>query len=117
MRYSCKTTSIENGESKRYATPYSYYKGSELVGRAVLTKKIAGKWKGWHLLSNVIIYPKFRGQGLCKKMLKCIIKKHGEKKVYLEVDNKNLPAVNCYLNCRFIKKEQIGKLIIMILQT
>jgi len=50
-------------------------------------------------------------------MLKCIIKKHGEKKVYLEVDNKNLPAVNCYLNCRFIKKEQIGKLIIMILQT
>lgn len=113
MVYKCKVTDIEWGESKKYATPYTYFKDDKPIGRVVFTKKIGGKWKGWYRLSNVIIYPEYRGIGLCDKMLKCALKKYNNEKVYLEVDKNNTSAIKCYLKCGFKVKDD-GKKIIMI---
>lgn len=96
MGYKCKITEIQKGESKQYATAYTYFSDDKPIGRVVLTKKIAGKWKDSYLLSNVIIYPEYRGFGLCDKMLKCVLKKYTNEKVYLEVEENNIPAVKCY---------------------
>ena len=114
MVYKCKITEIEKGESKQYATAYTYFSDDKPIGRVVLTKKIAGKWKDWYLLSNVVIYPEFRGLGLCGKMLKCVLKKYANEKIYLEVKEENIPAVKCYIKSGFEIQDKIKKLLIMI---
>lgn len=114
MGYKCKITEIQKGESKQYATAYTYFSDDKPIGRVVLTKKIAGKWKDSYLLSNVIIYPEYRGLGLCDKMLKCVLKKYINKKVYLEVEENNIPAVKCYTKCGFKIKDRDKKIIVMI---
>jgi len=48
-------------------------------------------------------------------MLKCVFKKYTNEKVYLEVDENNIPAIKCYTNCGFTIKEKIKKNYIMIL--
>jgi len=144
MVYKCKITDVQPGESIKYATPYTYFSDNKQVGRVVFTKKIAGKWKDWYNLSNVIIYSEFRGlgttciekrcfsihdycfftnknyvfiskKGLCDKMLKCVLKKYTDEKVYLEVDENNIPAIKCYTKCGFTIKEKIKKNYVMIL--
>ena len=114
MSYKCIKSDIQNGESIKYAEPYIYCKNNEKIGRAVLTKKIAGKWKEYYLLNNVIIYQKYRGKGYCEKMLKCILKKYIGKNIYLEVDKLNIPAVKCYIKCGFTIKDETNKHLIMI---
>ena len=114
MVYKCKITDVQSGESIKYATPYTYFSDNKPVGRVVFTKKLAGKWKDWYNLSNVIIYSEFRGLGLCDKMLKCVLKKYTDEKVYLEVDENNIPAIKCYTKCGFTIKEKIKKNYVMI---
>ena len=47
-------------------------------------------------------------------MLKCVLKKYNDEKIYLEVDENNIPAIKCYTKCGFIIKEKIKKNYIMI---
>ncbi len=114
MVYKCKITEIQSGESIKYATAYTYLLDDKQIGRVVFTKKISGKWKDWYLLSNVIIYSEYRGLGLCDKMLKCVLKKYLNKKIYLEVKENNIPAIKCYTKCGFKIKNKYKKNIVMI---
>lgn len=114
MVYKCKITEVESGESKKYTIPYTYFSDNKPIGRIVFTKKIAGKWKGWYLLSNVIIYPEFRGFGLCDKMLKCVLKKYADEKVYLFVRADNIAAIKCYAKNGFKAIGKVKKNIYMV---
>lgn len=111
MVYKCVITETEKGER---GTAYTYFKDDKPIGRLVITKKNLGKWKGWYLLSNVVIYPEFRGLGFCGKMLKCVLKKYANEKIYLEVKEGNIPAVKCYIESGFEIQDKIKKLLIMI---
>ena len=47
-------------------------------------------------------------------MLKCVLKKYTDEKVYLEVDENNIPAIKVYTKCGFTIKEKLKKNYIMI---
>jgi len=47
-------------------------------------------------------------------MLKCVLEKYINKKVYLEVEENNIPAVKCYTKCGFKIKDKDKKRIVMI---
>ena len=113
MVYKCEITAISSGENKK-AIPYTYFSNEKQIGRVVLTKKISGKWKDWYLLSNVVIYSEFRGFGFCGKMLKCILKKNSDKKIYLQVHETNIPAIKCYTKCGFRIYDKLKKYVLMI---
>jgi RimJ/RimL family protein N-acetyltransferase len=114
MVYKCKITEVMPGESKK-SVSYTYFSdNNKLVGRITFTKKIAGKWKGWQLLSNVIIYPEFRGLKLCDKMFKCVLKKYANDKVYLTVHEDNIAAIKCYVKNGFKAIDKVKKNIFMV---
>ena len=113
MVYKCKVTEIKPGESKN-SISYTYFSDNKPVGRITFTKKTVGKWKGWVLLSNVIIYPEFRGLGLCDKMLKCVLKKYANEKVYLFVREDNIAAIKCYTKNGFKAIDKVKKNIYMV---
>jgi RimJ/RimL family protein N-acetyltransferase len=59
-------------------------------------------------ISAVVMNPKYRGKGLCSKMINFLIRKTKKKgtKYRLEVDIDNEPAIKCYLKSgfRIVKK-------------
>ena len=101
MVFTCKKTKLMDGESVRYSTAYKYYNNKIAIGRCVVTKKIRGNFKGWLNISNVIIYKDHRGKGYCPKMLKCVLNKYNNNKIYIEVYKNNTPAIKCYLSSGF----------------
>lgn len=56
-------------------------------------------------IRNVFILPKFRGKGICQKMLikikDYVIKNNIAKRLKLDVDEKNIPAIKCYKSVGF----------------
>ena len=98
-----RKTNILYGESDK-AIPYTLFINNDKVGRAVLLLKTKGKWKGYHLLHNVIIYKKFRKRGLCNVLINLICTK--SKNIYLIVRKDNVPAIRCYQKSGFKKVQE-----------
>lgn len=56
-------------------------------------------------IDGVLVHPKYRRQGICKKMIKKVIE-NTSNKIFLRVENNNIPARKCYLSQGF---QEIGK--------
>ena len=115
MGFTCKKTKLMDGESVICSTAYTYYNNKIPIGRCVVTKKIRGNFKGWVNVNNVVIYEDHRGKGYCPKMLKCVLNKYKNNKIYIEVHKNNIPAIKCYHRCGFKVNKIVKNEIIMIL--
>ena len=81
-----------------------------LLGIAYLSSTIKKKMKlkftekTYHL-GNVFIMPNYRGKGFCKKMVEEIkshvIKKGIARRLKLDVEENNIPAIKCYTSTGF----------------
>ena len=65
-----------------------------------------GNYSVWgNLVHSVLVSPKHRGEGLCKKMMKDAMKRY--KNLILHVRPNNIAAIKCYKGAGFKQKKLI----------
>ena len=89
----------QHGESKKGHAFVMIYK-KKRIGRVFLLKRTSGQWKKYKYVSNVIVYPQFRGKGMCTKMMQ-LLRKFVLTRMYLKVDADNKAAIGCYTKAGF----------------
>ena len=99
--YVLELDEVQQGESTRGKAFVLVVHGKR-VGRVFATKRKSGKWKNWVYAANVVVYPKYRGRGMCSKMMQ-LLSQVVMASIYLEVYRKNGAAIACYEKAKFKK--------------
>ena len=100
--YALGIDSLRHGESKKgYAFVLVHNK--QKVGRVFYILRRSGKWKDYVYIANVIVYPSFRGKGMCYKLIHMLQEflVSWERRLYLKVEKNNIAAVRCYRKAGF----------------
>jgi ribosomal protein S18 acetylase RimI-like enzyme len=74
---------------------YGYFDESKQIAECTIKIK-----KDSFYLEKVLVESEYRGLGLCKKFLSCVLKNF-KKPVYLTVLKNNEPAIKCYQSLGF----------------
>jgi ribosomal protein S18 acetylase RimI-like enzyme len=94
----CKITKTS---SSGLIKEYGYFDDLKQIAKCEMREKIRGELKGTFTLSSVSIIPEYRGKGLCKKFLECVLKDYSDKTIFLAVLIDNEPALKCYTSLGF----------------
>jgi ribosomal protein S18 acetylase RimI-like enzyme len=85
-----------------------YFAGLRTTGKEVIAcariSPLLGS-TGSYLIRSIVVDVKYRGKGLCPKLLKEVfreLKKKGATNLCLDVDSSNIAAVKCYTGVGFV---------------
>ena len=104
---------LDHAKVSKLIIVYGFFDGKKQIGKCAVKEYTRGENAGSYYLQNVSIDEKYRGQGLCSKFLKCVLKRYSGKTVYLDVLIDNIPAVKCYTSLGFVEVERGRKTIWM----
>lgn len=105
----CKVVPSDNKLIKQFG----FFDNGKQIGKCAMKEYSRGENAGSYLLHNVSIDEAYRGQGLCTKFLKCVLKRYAGKTVFLSVLIDNIPAVKCYTEMGFIEIDRGRKTLYM----